>query len=243
MTSYYKKMKLSLTYCIVGIGFSTFLLSSCAKQQIQINTQTPTTYAAVNFVQASPDEPGLNLAFYNTQFNTSSIAYGTYSGYLAIYSGIDTVRISNASNAAVVLSKPINFSQSTPYTLFLANKATSPEFFVLQDTLNTPANGNASIRFVDVSPDAPAVDLVIKGGASLVTNRSYKGFSSFQPILANTIYTFEVHQAGTATVLASLSSLKIQAGVTYTLWFHGLAANTSTADQLALDFMDYSPSL
>jgi Domain of unknown function (DUF4397) len=242
MTSYNRKMKPGHTYNIIGISLLTFFLSSCAKQQIEINT-APQTYAAVNFVQASPDEPGLNLSFYNTQFNTSAVPYGSYSGYLAIYSGMDSVRVSNATTGAVIHLADINFTQSTPYTLFLANKPTSPEFFLLQDTLNAPTTGNASIRFVDVSPDAPAVDLVIKGGSTLVANRSYKGFSSFQSITANTIYTFEVHQAGTATVLASLSNLKLQAGVIYTVWFHGLSANTSTADQLALDYMGYATSL
>src|SRR5277367_698576 len=109
MTSFEKKMKLNHIYYIIGIGFSTFVLSSCAKQQIEINTATP-TYAAVNFVQASPDEPGINLAFYNTQFNTAPVPYVSYSGYLAVYSGTDTVRVSNATTASVILSQAINFA-------------------------------------------------------------------------------------------------------------------------------------
>lgn len=166
------------------------------------------------------------------------VNYGQNSGYFSINAGSNAASFYNDATMKSILSDTISFNPNTTYSMFLANKPTKPEVFLLTDTISQPTAGNASIRFIDLSPDAPAVDLVIKGGAVLVSNRSYKGYSSFSPIPGNLFYTLEVHQAGTATVLATLSNVKLNSGFVYTIWFHGLAAGTTATDQLSVDIIN-----
>jgi len=231
----YRKRSGSFLACVCVLGVLTLLWCSCAKTPIEINTSPPAT--SIKFIQASPDEPPVDLLLNSVRFGSSSFTYGQNSGYVNINTGIDAASFNNDINGKAILADTLNFKASAIYSLFLANKPSQPEVVLLTDTLNPPAAGNSSIRFINLSPDAPAVDLVIKGGAVLVANRSYKGYSSFAPIQGG-VYTLEVHQAGKATVLASTYAFKLQTGSIYTVWFHGLVANTSTADQLAVDVID-----
>ena len=79
-----------------------------------------------------------------------------------------------------------------------------------------------------MSPDAGAVDLALNSTV-LVSNKYYKGASSFLPVNGNnTASTFQVLKSGTNTVLATLSNVTIQNGNVYTVWLHGLAAGSGT---------------
>src|SRR6202008_3160728 len=94
------------------------------------------------------------------------------------------------------------------YSLFLANKTNQPELVLLNDTINQPPANMATVRFIDLSPDAPHVDLVLNNNAE-VTNKTYKGFSSFLPVTGNTTYNIQVKQTGTSTVLATLNNVTL----------------------------------
>ena len=208
----------------------SLLLSSCLKTN---NSNYYPPVGLVAFIQASPDQPQLDFYLDNNKINQYPVDYADHFDYFRAYSGSRVANFYNHADMSKVLSATIQLSQNTNYSLFLANKPTQSEIVMLTDTINQPAAGNASIRFVNLSPDAPAADLSVTGGAALVSNKSYKGYSSFIPIKGNTTYNFQVLQTGTNTVLATLPNITLNTGSVYTVWFHGLAASTGTADQLA----------
>jgi Domain of unknown function (DUF4397) len=221
--------------CICAVGLLALILPSCSKPAVSTNISTP--QAALNFVQACPDEAAVDLLINNSKVS-QALTYGQYTGYFALNAGNNIISFNNDATMQPILADTASFNPNTIHTLFLTNTVSQPQVFALTDTLVAPTTGNASVRFVDVSPDAPAVDLVIKGGATLVSNRSFKGYSSFAAIPANIFYNFEVHKAGTATVLATLSNVKVNPGFVYTIWFHGLAnGTTANGDELSADFM------
>jgi hypothetical protein len=212
------------------------ILPSCSKPSYSTSYSPP--QAALNFIQACPGEAALDLLINNGRINQAPITYGQNSGYFAMNAGNNIISCNNDATMKQIIADTISFNPNTIHTFFLTNTVSQPQIFALTDTLVAPTSGNGSVRFVDVSPDAPAVDLVIKGGATLVSNRSFKGYSSFAPIPGNIFYNFEVHKAGTATVLATLSNLKINAGFVYTIWFHGFnGGTTANGDELSADFI------
>jgi len=232
----YKKYSKSFLVFICTVGLLTLLLSACSKPPTNYNYAPPV--AALAFIQASPDEPPVDFFLADSKVNQAPINYGQSFNYFSIMAGSDSIAFYNDATMKTILTDAINFTKNTTYSMFLANKSTKPEIVLLTDTLAQPTAGNAAIRFINLSPDAPAVDLVVKGGAVLVSNRSYKGYSSFAPVQGNMFYTLEVHQAGTAIVLATLANLKLNTGFLYTVWFHGLAAGTATTDQLSVDIFN-----
>ena len=215
---------------VIAVSLLAIFLSSCVKNQ----TVTPNPPAAlVTFIQASPDEPTVDLFFGTDQVNLNPLNYGDIIDYFKAYTGKRNVIIYNHTNQAKIVSDTVNLVANTPYSLFLANKATSPELVLITDSVSNPANGKATIRFINLSPDAPAADLAVTGGSVLVTNKKYKAFSSFVPVTGNQNYNFQILQTGTSTVLASLNNISINAGYVYTIYLSGLATPTSATDKLS----------
>ena len=103
----------------------------------------------------------------------------------------------------------------------------SIEPLVLADDLSSPAAGKAHVRFVHLSPDAPAVDIGLAGGGAVVFgNVSFKGFEGFTPLDAGT-YDLEVRLAGTNTVVLPLSGITLDDGKIYTVFAKGFLAGSN----------------
>jgi len=225
-----RKISKKLLAGIGALGLLLLLFTSCLKSEK--SADTPPT-ALVSFVQASPDEPPLDLSF-STVVNSNALNYGDHLDYFSAFAGQRTVNIFQHGTFSSIVSTTETLMPNTAYSLFLANVATKPELFMLTDTLNKPASGFASVRLVNMSPDAPAVDLVVQGGSVVVANKWYKGYSSFVPMQGKSNFTFNVVKTGTNTVLATLPNVTLNNGFVYTIWFHGLVASTTSADNLAI---------
>jgi hypothetical protein len=95
------------------------------------------------------------------------------------------------------------------------------------DDLTTPAAGKAHVRFIHLSPDAPAVDIAVVGGPVVFPNSSFKQASAFTPLAAGT-YNLEVRVAGTSTVALTLPPITVADGKIYTVFAKGFLSGTGT---------------
>jgi hypothetical protein len=222
---------------LAGVGFVSLLsilLFSCLKDH---NTYVTVPTAQLMVIQASPGAPAETLYLNNNRVTSQPYNYGDWVGYFNAYTGARQVVLYNYNNQTQIVSDTVTLQQGIVYSLFLANTYTKPDLILLKDTISQPASGKATIRFVDASPDAGAVDLLANNTA-LVSNKAYKGASSFLPVTGNnTAYTFQVLKSGTNTVLATLSNVTIQNGNVYTVWLHGLAAGSGTT-ALGVDILN-----
>jgi len=123
------------------------------------------------------------------------------------------------------------------YSLFMVNTASNPGILLVTDSISQPAHGIATVRLINVSPDAPAVDLAVKDSAAFITNKAFKSFSSFIPKAGGKTYTFEIRQHGTNTVLTTMSGVTLNSGLVYTIWLHGLLNTAITTEKLTADIV------
>jgi len=198
------------------------LLTSCLKDHD--NEPLPPA-GLVSVINASPDSQPLDFYLNNNMVNVYPLRFGYGLDYFRAYTGKRTATFTMAGTQQQVKSDTLTVNTDKFYSIFLANKASSPDMVILTDSIAKPASGMATIRFVNLSPDAPAADLVIKGGATLAANKTYKSASGFTAVQGGN-YTLEVHQAGTSTVLATLDNTTITNGSVYTVWLQGFAAAT-----------------
>ena len=96
---------------------------------------------------------------------------------------------------------------------------------ILQDNLAAPAAGKAHVRVVHASPDAPAVDVKVKGGPTLISALSFPNASAYLPVDAGT-YDLVVSPAGSAAVALDLSGTTLEAGKIYDVFAVGLLNGT-----------------
>lgn len=211
---------------IIGIfGLMAILFSSCLKNNDNANVDAPPS-ALISVVNASPGTQPLDFYLDQNKANIQAINYGSGLDYLKAYVGKRTATFYLAGTQQKVKSDTATLRADRFYTLYLTNVSTNPDFLLLQDAITKPADGTTTIRLVNVSADAPAVDLAIKNGQVLATNKAYKGYSDFVSIPGGNTHTLEVRQAGSNTVLATVNDVQLKSGSVYTVWLQGVTAAT-----------------
>lgn len=203
------------------IATTLFSLSSCIKK-----TET-TLFDTSNIMvtHASPDGPGVDLLVDNSKINTAALTYPFNTGYVSVSSGTRNIKVNVAGTATTVINADLAFAKDQNYSIFAVDSVSKISAVVLTDDLSTPAAGKAHIRFVHLSPNAPAVDVALVGGAVVFPNNSFKGYTAFTPLDAAT-YNLEVRVAGTMNVALTLPPITLVAGKIYTVFAKGFLGGT-----------------
>jgi hypothetical protein len=205
----------------------TGLLSSCLKDHDN-GHHIDEPVALVSVINASPDVQPVNFFLDQNRANNQPISYGHGIDYINAFPGKRVATFSvSGSGSQKIKSDTINLTAKKLYSIYLANVASTPDIVLFADSITRPDVGKATIRLVNVSPDAGAVDLAIKSSSTvLASGNAYKTASPFIPVQGNSAYTLEIRKAGTATVLVTLTDIRVNSGSVYTVWLQGLTAAT-----------------
>ncbi|MFP5079227.1 DUF4397 domain-containing protein [Pedobacter sp. JCM 36344] len=203
----------------------TTLLGSCMKDQ-EIQPQQPV--AGLSIVQASPTTENLDVYVDSTRA-VSDLAYAKKVDYLNLFPGNRRLAVKKKGSQTTLLAEQLTLKDYIGYTLFIVDQLETVKFLFLEDDLAKPANGKAKVRFVNLSPDAPALNLSITGKeADLVTNKLFKEYSTFAEIDAAEKVTFNVKNKETGALETSIADVKVDAGGIYTIWVKGLKSATDS---------------
>jgi minor extracellular serine protease Vpr len=190
--------------------------------------------ARVRAVHASPDAPAVDIlvngapAFVNVPFQAVS-------EYATLPPGTYNIKVVPTGAAApVVIDADVTIAAGKDYTVAATDVLANITPLVLVDDNSAPAAGNAHVRFVHASPDAPAVDVAVAGGPVLFGDYEFGESSPYTPVPAGT-YDLEVRLAGTNTVVLPLPGVSLAAGTVYTAFAMGLVGDGSLTAVLSAD--------
>lgn len=219
-------MKTNLNFkTIIAALAITVGLSSCMKNDTDY---TPVEISGLSLIHASPTTQKLDVYVDNTRASINDFSFGTKMDYLNAYSGVRTIQIAKQGTSASIFSKQFTLKKSVGYSAFLINALENIDVLLVEDELKVPTTGKASVRFVNVSPDATPLNLAITGQATdLATGVAYKASSEIVEIDPAEKVNFDVKTAD-GIVKTALQNVKIEAGKIYTVWAKGL--NSATDD-------------
>lgn len=213
-----KKSFLALTSATLFI--SLVMLSSCKKEE-----EVTKSYAKVLVTHASPNAPGVDLLVDNSKQNTAALSFPSNTGYLQVEAGTRNIKVNVSGTSTTVINADLALSKDQNYSVFAIDSVSKISALVLTDDLTAPASGKAHIRFVHLSPNAPAVDVALAGGAVVFGNKAFKDYTAFTPLDAGT-YNLEVRVAGTTPPVLPLPGIVLQAGKIYTVFAKGFLGGT-----------------
>lgn len=173
-------------------------------------------------IHASPDAPGAGLLVDGVLVNTSGpLEFPGNTGYLTADAGIRNLMVNAFGTSNTIIDVDAAFDADKYYSIFAINVLDSIEALVLEDNLAAPTGNNAHVRFIHLSPDAPAVDVVVKSnGAVVFADKEFKEFTANMVLGAST-YDLEVRVAGTSTAVLDLPGIVLQPGKVYTIFANG----------------------
>ncbi|MGF1924300.1 MAG: DUF4397 domain-containing protein, partial [Bacteroidia bacterium] len=143
--------------------------------------------------------------------------------------GNHTVRYTTATSTATVFSKQLTLTGNQIHSAYLIDKDNKMDVLLVVDDASVTSTTKAFVKFINLSPDAPALNLDIKAGANLVKDRTYKLGSAFVQVDPKA-YDFEIKDAANGTVKTTLSGVDMVAGRYYTIISRGML-NPSATDQ------------
>jgi len=187
--------------------------------------------AMVRVLHASPDAPAVDI-YVNGSKALSDVPFKGLSDYVALDAGTYKLEVKVAGTDTVVIGTDATVKAGMKYTVAAIGKVAAIKLTVLVDDGATTA-GKTKLRVVHFSPDAPAVDVALKGQApadALVKNLSFPDATGYLVVDPGT-YDLEVRLAGTETVALDLSGTAVAGDTNYTVFAVGLAAADAPADQ------------
>lgn len=209
---------------MILLAAATCTLSSCSKDEDKV-----TAISGLSVVNVSPTPSTYNVYLNTTKVSTAALPFTGSINYFQITPGINSVKFTTASSTESVFTKSINLEADKAYSLYLIDKADKLDGLLVSDDLSASSTDKASVRFINLSPDAGTLTLIQTAGASISADQAYKGASAFSSAEAKT-YSLEIHDKATGNVLTKLEKVVLTAGKIYTIVAAGMV-NPTTNDQ------------
>jgi hypothetical protein len=207
----------NLRWCFIGhLLLFSIILASCSK-----NIEA-TPYAYLSIANTSPTLGTYNIYLDGTKTNTSgAVAFGGVLAYGTVTAGDHTLKLTTESGTDALLSKTVSLEADGAYSAFLVDKAENMDVLLVKDEMTVVSTEKAFIRFINLSPDAPALDLSVANGETLISSKAYKSASAFQAIDPKN-YAFDIKDHTTGLIKGGLPDQAFTAGKYYTIISRGM---------------------
>lgn len=173
--------------------------------------------AFIRLVNVLPKKISLDIYVNRTKF-ISNLTYKESTHYLTLPSGVHFVEIFKTND----LSKPIHSEQinllaEQNYTIAIGHNFGQNSLFSYMDNNSLP-QGEAKIRFINLSPNSPNLDFAVKSGEGDVVfqNVPYRKASEYLPISPMTV-NLEIRLTGTKMIIFPLYKSKFKENIVYDL--------------------------
>lgn len=189
--------------------------------------------ARLRVVHASPDAPAVDVCA-NGAVAFSNAAFPSATEYASVPAGTYAVRVvptGAGCDSAGVIDASLPLAENTDTTVVALNTLSEIEPLVLADDNEAPAVGNAKVRFVHASPDAPTVDITLTDGTTLFDDVSFKENAGYLEVGAGTV-TLQVRDEAGTTVVLSVGPITLESEKVYTIYAVGFASGSPSLDAL-----------
>ena len=218
-----------------------------------LNCSTGSSKDSVNvrFLHAAVNQPAVNVRLGNRTV-INHLQFGNATPYYLEGSGKTLVTVVNSQTGSTIFRRYLNFSSRNAYTVSIVNDGTGITLFTLTDT---PCNNrnSACLRAVNLSPNSGPVDVFLSGYGRVFQRIAQLDVSSYLAVNPGS-YRVSVSEAlpctnnqavmmadtyaecnNTRIAYMDTSVVNMMSGVTYTLYFIGLAYQFPSLQILALE--------
>ncbi len=196
------------------------------------NTTNGMSMGYVRVIHTVPDAPNVDI-YANDRQIANNLAYGDYTDYIPIPEGIYQISLYAAGmHDSPVLSNMLEVSNDA-ITVAAVGYLSDIGFLAIIDANAMKQRGKAMIRFLHLSPNAPAVDITLPDGTVIFNNVSFEHITPY--IYVDPMnYTLQVRVAGTSNVVLTVPNVNLDADKYYTVYAIGLVGEKPELEALLL---------
>ncbi len=187
----------------------------------------------IRILHAVPDAPGVDV-YVNDTIILDDISFGEWTDYFMAPEGTYRLTIyATGTKDSPVASNMLTLMEDDMVTVAAVGTLNNVELLAIPDANSPMISDKAMIRFLHLSPNAPAVDITLPDGTVIFSNDSFREITPY--IAVNPMnYTLQVRLAGTTRVVLTVPDIVLEAGEFYTIYAIGLAGGTPEIEALLL---------
>ncbi|WP_157492905.1 DUF4397 domain-containing protein [Echinicola pacifica] len=233
---------------LMMLAISPLFITGCLDDDDDINYDGPVAYVA--FYHGSPETGAVTMyadGVSKPPYSVYPLEYTDFFNYGNFYTGDRTISFKSRNADNSLLDTAVVLEENKAYSFFLIDGEGDKDLgtVIAEDDWETPADDQALIRLVHLSPDAPAVNMTINDQEmALFSDESYQGVSTFEPI-AGDLTSITITDAMTGEVLLTADDLQLRPQRVYTAIVRGYAnpaTGTHTDEDLSLQIIRNYPN-
>ncbi|WP_352401158.1 DUF4397 domain-containing protein [Anaerotignum sp.] len=198
------------------------------------NNQTEMPVSYVRVIHTVPDAPNVDI-YANDNLIVSNLAFGEYTEYLAIPEGNYSISLYVAGTKdSPVITDMLSVNRNSYTTVAAAGNLSEIELRAINDSDQAKKTGKAMVRFLHLSPNAPAVDITLPNGTVIFSNIPFENITSYIDVLPMN-YTLQVRVAGTDNVVLTVPNVDLSKEKFYTVYAIGLVGQEPELQALLIE--------
>lgn len=177
--------------------------------------------ANVRILHASPDAPNVDI-YINRQKLVTNFKFKQFTQYFPLPPGTYNISIyPTGSINNPILNKNFSIVENEIVTLAAVNMFKDIELMPIQDPILPKIPGKAYLRFINLSPNSPEVDLTLSDGNKLFESVGYKEMTEYIPLLPGN-YTFQIRPSTSGTIILNVPNAILKPNRFYSIYAVGL---------------------
>lgn len=202
------------------------MLAQCYIMQQQNNS-------SIRVLHAVPNAPAVDV-YANDNIILKNLPYKEVSSYIPVPSGNYNIKVyPTGKRTNPVIDTDVYIPEKSFYTIAAIGQLPDISLYPIQEPVSANKTNMACVRFVHLSPNAPAVDIKLPDDTTVFNNIPFKGIASYTCVPSGT-YTFMVTPTGTSNVVLTVPDIKLNSGMFYTIYAVGLVGETPTLEALLI---------
>lgn len=179
----------------------------------------------VRILHASPNTPAVDI-YANEDLIVNNFAYTEFTQYLPVPSGNYNVKVyPTGKTTNPIINTDVFIPEGTLTNIAVVGKLPDISLFQISESIIPANQGEPCVRFVHLSPNAPAVDVKLEDDSIVFENVSYKNVTNYVCVPAGT-YSFKVTPTGSNDVVLTIPDVKLDSNFLYTIYAVGLVGGT-----------------
>jgi hypothetical protein len=192
--------------------------SPCPNQE---KCRVANSHSYVRALHASPDAPAVDI-YVNDNLVARGLRYRDFTPYVPLAGGLYNIKVFQTGTITnPVIDKNVNIPPSSIFTLAATGMLRDIGLTLIPEPPVKREPYDTFLRFIQLSPDSPNVDLYLANGTRLFENVEYKEITDYIPFRPG-IYEFRVRLTGTQEVILTVPNANLRQGNVYSIYMIGL---------------------
>lgn len=187
----------------------------------------------IRVLHASPNAPAVDI-YANGNLLVSDLAYLELSQYIPVAPDDYSIMVfPSGQTTNPVIETDVTIPEDTIFNVAAIGELPDISLYPIPEPSSVPNSGRACVRFVHLSPNAPAVDIKLADGTEVFSDIEYMDMTDYVCVPAGT-YNFDVMPTGTDDVVLSVPNVQLSANNVYTIYAVGLVGESPALEVLLI---------